>query len=53
MIGKNGEKLKRIATEARQELERLLDAKVFLEVWVKVRSGWSDDERALKSLGYE
>ena len=53
VIGKNGEKLKRIATEARHELERLLEAKVFLEVWVKVRSGWSDDERALKSLGYE
>ncbi|MCB1907911.1 MAG: GTPase Era [Rhodocyclaceae bacterium] len=53
VIGRNGEKLKRIASDARRELEHLLEAKVFLEVWVKVRSGWSDDERALKSLGYE
>lgn len=53
VIGRNGEKLKRIATDARKELEQLLDAKVFLEVWVKVRGGWADDERALKSLGYE
>ncbi len=53
VIGRKGEKLKRIATDARRELEQLLDSKVFLEVWVKVRSGWSDDERALKSLGYE
>jgi len=53
VIGRNGEKLKRIASDARKELEQLLDGKVFLEVWVKVRSGWADDERALKSLGYE
>ena len=53
VIGKGGEKLKRIASEARVELERLFDGKVFLEVWVKVKSGWADDERALKSLGYE
>ena len=53
VIGKGGEQLKRIASEARQELEQLFDGKVFLEVWVKVKSGWSDDERALKSLGYE
>ena len=51
MIGKGGEQLKRIASEARQELEQLFDGKVFLEVWVKVKSGWSDDQRALKSLG--
>ena len=37
----------------RAELERMFDAKVYLEVWVKVKSGWADDERALKSLGYE
>ncbi|KAF5294279.1 hypothetical protein FQA39_LY19352 [Lamprigera yunnana] len=43
VIGEKGEKLKRISTEARQELEKLLHAKVFLEVWVKVRSGWADD----------
>lgn len=53
VIGKGGERLKRIASEARQELENLFQGKVFLEVWVKVRGGWADDERALKSLGYE
>lgn len=53
VIGKGGERLKRIATEARCELEQLVQGKVFLEVWVKVRSGWADDERALKSLGYD
>ena len=53
VIGEKGEKLKRISTEARQELEKLLDAKVFLEVWVKVRSGWADDEARVKSFGYE
>jgi GTP-binding protein Era len=53
VIGKGGETLKRIASEARQDMERLFDAKVFLEVFVKVQSGWSDDERLLKSLGYE
>ncbi len=53
VIGKGGEKLKRISTEARVELEKLFDGKVFLEVWVKVKSGWADDERALKSLGYD
>ncbi len=53
VIGKGGETLKRIATEARQDMERLFDGKVFLEVFVKVKSGWSDDERLLKSLGYE
>ena len=53
VIGKGGESLKRIATEARQDMERLFDGKVYLEVWVKVKSGWNDDERLLKSLGYE
>ena len=53
VIGKGGERLKRIATEARLEMEKLFDSKVFLETWVKVKSGWADDERALKSLGYE
>jgi GTP-binding protein Era len=42
-----------VGTEARVELERQLDAKVFLELWVKVRSGWADDERHLRSYGYE
>ena len=53
VIGEKGERLKRIGTEARVELEKLLDAKVFLEVWVKVRSGWADSEEHLRSYGYE
>jgi len=53
VIGDKGERLKRIGTEARQELERLMDCKVFLELWVKVRSGWADDEARVRSFGYE
>jgi len=53
VIGSDGERLKRIGSEARQELERLMDAKVFLELWVKVRSGWADNEEHLRSYGYE
>ncbi len=53
IIGEKGERLKRIGTEARQELEKLMDAKVFLELWVKVRSGWADDEARVRSFGYE
>jgi GTPase len=53
VIGDGGERLKRIGSEARQELERLLDAKVFLELWVKVRSGWASNEEHLRSYGYE
>jgi len=53
VIGKNGEKLKAMATQARLDMEKLFDGKVFLEIWVKVKSGWADNERALKSLGYE
>ena len=53
LVAEFGERLKRISSEARQELEKLLDAKVFLEVWVKVRSGWADDEARVKSFGYE
>ncbi|MBX3616060.1 GTPase Era [Nitrosomonas sp.] len=53
LIGKKGEKLKRIATEARIDMEQLFSGKVYLEVWVKVRNGWADSEAALKSLGYE
>jgi len=53
VIGEGGERLKRIGSEARQDLERLLDAKVFLELWVKVRSGWADREDHLRSYGYE
>ena len=53
VIGDKGERLKRIGTETRQELEKLMDAKVFLELWVKVRSGWADDEARVRSFGYE
>lgn len=53
VIGEGGERLKRIGSEARQELEHLLQCKVFLEIWVKVRSGWADDEAHLRSYGYE
>ncbi len=53
LIGKNGEKMKEIATQARLDMEKLFGGKVYLEVWVKVRSGWADDARVLKSLGYE
>jgi len=53
VIGEGGERLKRIGSEARQELEKLLGAKVFLQLWVKVRSGWADDEARVRSFGYE
>ncbi|MBY0576753.1 MAG: GTPase Era [Gallionellaceae bacterium] len=53
LIGKKGEKLKEIATQARLDMEKLFDGKVYLEVFVKVRSGWADDQRVLRSLGYE
>ncbi len=53
IIGEQGERLKRIGSEARQELEQLWGIPVFLELWVKVRSGWADDERHLRSYGYE
>ena len=53
VIGEKGERIKRIGTEARQELEKLLDAKVFIELWVKVRAGWADDAARVRSFGYE
>jgi GTPase len=53
VIGKAGERLKRIASAARKDMEALFGGKVWLETWVKVKGGWGDDERALKSLGYE
>ncbi len=53
VIGEGGERLKRIGSEARQELERLLEGKVFLELWVKVRAGWAASEEHLRSYGYE
>lgn len=51
VIGKGGEKLKKISTEARLDMEKLFDCKVFLKVWVKVKSGWADDIRFLNELG--
>jgi GTP-binding protein Era len=53
VIGQNGEMLKKIGKESRLTIEGFLEAKVFLELWVKVRQGWSDDKRALASLGYD
>ena len=52
VIGNKGDRLKTIGQEARRDMENLFDSKVFLETWVKVKSGWADDERALRSLGY-
>lgn len=52
VVGKAGEKIKRIGREARLDMEELFGRKVYLETWVKVKSGWADDERALRSLGY-
>lgn len=51
VIGKGGEKLKKISIEARLDMEKLFDCKIFLKVWVKVKSGWADDVRFLKELG--
>ncbi len=53
LLGKKGEKIKEIATQARLDMEKLFDGKVFLEVFIKVRSGWADDSRMLQTLGYE
>jgi GTPase len=53
VIGRHGEKLKAIGTQARKDMERLFGGRVFLETWVRVRSGWADDEAALRRLGYE
>jgi GTP-binding protein Era len=53
VIGDKGERLKRIGTETRMELEKLMDCKVFLQLWVKVKSGWADDATRLKTYGYE
>jgi GTP-binding protein Era len=52
VIGNKGDRLKTIGQEARRDMEALFEQKVFLETWVKVKSGWADDERALRSLGY-
>jgi GTP-binding protein Era len=52
VIGDKGERLKRIGTAARKDMERLFDGKVYLGLWVKVKRGWTDDARALRSFGY-
>jgi len=52
VIGKKGEVLKKVGERSRLDLERMIEGKVFLQLWVKVKEGWSDDERALRSLGY-
>jgi GTP-binding protein Era len=53
LIGAQGERMKRIASEARADLEKLLGSKVYLEVWVKVKSGWADSEASVRAYGYE
>lgn len=53
LIGEGGSRLRSIGTDARQDMEALFDSRVMLRLWVKVKSGWSDDERALRSLGYD
>jgi GTP-binding protein Era len=53
LVGEGGARLRSIGTDARRDMELLFDSKVMLRLWVKVRSGWSDDERALRSLGYD
>ncbi|UTF61043.1 GTPase Era [Gilvimarinus sp. DA14] len=53
LIGNKGDRIKQIGQQARLDMEKLLDSKIMLRLWVKVKSGWSDDERALRSLGYD
>lgn len=53
LVGEGGTRLRSIGSDARRDMELLFDNKVMLRLWVKVRSGWSDDERALRSLGYD
>lgn len=53
VIGKKGERLKKIGTSSRREIEKLIDKKVFLRLWVKIKEDWTDNETALRGLGYE
>lgn len=53
IIGEKGERIKRIGQEARKDMEEMFGSKIMLNLWVKVKGGWSDDERALRSLGYQ
>ena len=52
LLGSEGARMKQIATAARRDMEQLFGGKVFLEVWVRVKAGWADDERMLAQLGY-
>ena len=52
IIGKGGERLKEIGKRSRVSMEKLFGSKVYLQLWVKIKSGWADDERTLRSLGY-
>jgi len=52
VIGTEGEMLKKVGTDARFDIEKLIAKKVYLQLWVKVKKGWSDSERALQSLGF-
>ena len=52
IIGKKGEMLKTIGSQARRDIERLISSRVFLELWVKVKKGWRDDKKMLQTLGY-
>lgn len=52
MIGDKGQRIKQVGMDARKDMEQLFDKKIMLTLWVKVKRGWSDDERALTSLGY-
>jgi GTP-binding protein Era len=52
VIGKQGEMLKKVGTDARFDIEKLISQKVYLQLWVKVKKGWSDNERAMQSLGF-
>ncbi|MCP3673252.1 MAG: GTPase Era [Gammaproteobacteria bacterium] len=53
VIGKGGQRLKQVGSDARLDLEKLFDSKIFLQLWVKVKDGWADDEKALRSLGFD
>jgi len=53
IIGEKGERLKRIGTDARRDMEAMFDGKVYLELWVRVKKGWADDEALVKQYGYQ
>ena len=52
VIGNGGERIRQIGEDARKDMQKIFDSKIMLKLWVKVKAGWSDDERALRSLGY-